>query len=671
MILFVIFLSLFLGINLRSTPVISLLIISYIFIRLFLKHKRKLLLMITGVFFVGFGISFIHINFGERENYEGIVYEVKDNYFLLNSGGEKLYCYSKNHDFEIGDIINIKGYKNDLSFSILESNFDFEEYLNDKGVFGEIKIQSIKNIFHNPIRLKSFRNYFINKFNEDTGISVNSILFSDHDDNEINNNISSIHLSRLINAGGLYFYAFYGVLFYLINIKVKKKWAKIIAISIMSFYLILTYPRFSILRLVILFILRWINKYILKDRFNNLEVLSISGITFLIIDYSLALQDSFVLGYFLPIFIYFINNSFNRIKGIKKKLFLLSIIYLFFIPFELKYFNSLTPLSPIYQLVLSPIFILFFFISILCLYGLPLYGLANIYNSGLIEISKFFSFISFEIYVPPLSEIGIIIYYLLFFSFLYYLSIGFKKIYQYILLTYISTSLIFILPIQNMVSDEVTFINVGQGDATFIRNKNRNILIDTGGLKYIDLAKDSLIPFFKKRRVYSLDLVITTHNDFDHNGALTSLRKNFRIKKEMTNFSFSPIKIGTVSFINYNNHINDLKDDNDKSLVIGFSLANTNYLITGDAPKSVENYIMNEYKDIKCDILKVGHHGSNTSSSDAFIKYLKPKIGIISCGENNKYGHPNKEVINILKNNNVEIRRTDLEGSISFISYFS
>ena len=229
--------------------------------------------------------------------------------------------------------------------------------------------------------------------------------------------------------------------------------------------------------------------------------------------------------------------------------------------------------------------------------------------------------------------------------------------------------LVYLLLINNMITNEVSFINVGQGDCCFIRDRNRAILIDTGGLSYTDLATESLIPFFKKKRIYQLDLVITTHDDFDHNGSLSLLKTHFPIKKTMTNLDYEPISFGNLKFINYNNHIEIGGEDNEISLVIGFHLGGKDYLITGDAGKSVENNMMKEYQNIPCDILKVGHHGSNTSTSDAFIKYLKPKIGIISCGKNNKYGHPHREVISILKANNVTIRRTDLEGTISFINY--
>ena len=90
----------------------------------------------------------------------------------------------------------------------------------------------------------------------------------------------------------------------------------------------------------------------------------------------------------------------------------------------------------------------------------------------------------------------------------------------------------------------------------------------------------------------------------------------------------------------------------------------------GDAPIKIEKKMMEENKEIKCDILKVGHHGSNTSTSDEFIKYLKPKVGIISCGKKNKYKHPHKSVVETLNKNHVKIRRTDEEGTISYYYFY-
>lgn len=673
MIIFVIFLTYFLSLRFRYSLLVVGIACLLLFILLILKfHSKKLVLITVVTFSLGVGISYIDFSSKPQNSYpnqyDGIVYEVKDNYFLLKSLGGKFYCYYKNHSYEIGDILSITGEVKENDFFTAESSFDFNQYLANRGVRYTLNIKKVDAKFSNPIRLKAFKNYFLDKFSSETRGSVSSILFSDHEDNDLTNFMSNMHLTRLISAGGLYFNAIIGILIYLLSFKMKNKWTRAISFGLLFFYLVISFPRFSLLRLSIIFIFKWVNEHILKKRFEYLEILSLTGLFFLLVNKYLAYQDSFVLGFFIPIFLYFLNNSFSFLKSYQKKLLSIVALYLFFIPFEIKFFNAISPLLMIYQFILIPLFIFFFIMSILSLYGLPIYKALNSYNKILTYIINPFNRISFEIYAPPFQDWGYLIYYLFLFALLYYASIRFRPIKNYLISIGMIGLLIYMFPINRLISNEVTFVNVGQGDCCFIRNKNRTIFIDTGGLKNMDLAKDSLIPFLKKRQVYHLDLVVTTHNDFDHNGALSSLKTNFKINRIMDNTNFKNIKIGNVAFTNYNNSIGSGNDDNENSLVIGFTLSNTNYLITGDAGVSIEKQIMNTYTHIPCDILKVGHHGSKTSTSDAFIKYLKPKTGVISCGKNNSYGHPHYEVLKILKNNNVEIRRTDLEGSITYYS---
>lgn len=150
-------------------------------------------------------------------------------------------------------------------------------------------------------------------------------------------------------------------------------------------------------------------------------------------------------------------------------------------------------------------------------------------------------------------------------------------------------------------------------------------------------------------------------------GALSSLMSNFKVKNYINKQDAFPIKVGDIEIKNYN--YQELDDKNTSSLVMSFHLAKLDFLITGDAPISVEKQIMANYSSIPCDVLKVGHHGSNTSTCDEFVKYLSPKEAVISCGKNNSYGHPHKEVLYILKKNNVKIKRTDLMGTITYTSY--
>jgi len=220
------------------------------------------------------------------------------------------------------------------------------------------------------------------------------------------------------------------------------------------------------------------------------------------------------------------------------------------------------------------------------------------------------------------------------------------------------------LPIQNLYETSISFINVGQGDAILIKNRKAAVLIDTGGSLYIDIANTSLIPYFKRNGISKLDALIITHDDFDHAGALPTLTSNFPVRSIVTERSYFPIAFAGIEFQNLN-QTHDPSDPNLGSLVLHFALAGFEWLLMGDAPLEVENDIIERYPDLDCDYIKIGHHGSLTSTSEAFIKHVTPKEAIISVGRNN-YGHPHPDVIKRLITHDISIRRTDIEGTIKY-----
>ena len=234
------------------------------------------------------------------------------------------------------------------------------------------------------------------------------------------------------------------------------------------------------------------------------------------------------------------------------------------------------------------------------------------------------------------------------------------------------------------MTPRVYFIDVSQGDSSIIRIHNKNILIDTGGNYNYDLGKNTIIPFLNSIGVKKIDYLILSHGDFDHMGEAQSLVNNYRVDKVI--FNCGPLndleKELMNSNINYDICINDLNIDNtklyflqtkeynnenDNSNVIYTELDNHNFLFMGDASINTEKEILNKYKISDIDVLKVGHHGSKTSSSKVFISEVNPKYSVISVGKNNRYGHPNKEVLDNLKDS--KIYRTDEDGSIMFKTY--
>ena len=614
----------------------------------------------------GVGLSFIRPSFN-KEAYLSVVTETKDNYFIASSTFEKFYVYQKDNAYEIGDIISLKGEKKKLDFAVLESDFDFKDYLNKKGVYSQFYPERIEVKFKTPFRLHQIKKEFLSHFDNSSKALIGSILFSMGSDDEIYNSGKELHLFRLLSNSGIYLYLLYSLFSFILGYLIKKDKAKEMVLIILFVpVLIFSFPRFVVIKFVFLKLFRWINEYVLKKRFDYLEILSISGIIFLLINYYFAYQDSFVLSYYVPIEALLFNNSFKGVKKFKKKVLIGGLILLSFIPFSMSYYHEIAPFSFLFQILLTPFFSIYYFLSLLAFIRVPIYSGINGFGNFLGGVFNALGKINITIYAMKMNSTLIVLFEALFLILVYYLSIRHKPMVKVTLMPIVIYLLIAFIPFKNLFYDTVSFINVGQGDATLIRRRDTAVLIDTGGLTYKDVAKDCLIPYFKSNRIYDIDLLITTHDDFDHSGAAASLIDNFRVKKYVTSYELFPISISGLTFKNYNIYPDLWKEENDESLVVGFKANNYNYLIMGDAPIKIEKQIMRDNKKIPCDILKVGHHGSKTSSSDAFIKYLSPKVGVISCGKNNKFGHPHQQVLAILRKYHVRIRRTDLEGTITY-----
>ena len=232
----------------------------------------------------------------------------------------------------------------------------------------------------------------------------------------------------------------------------------------------------------------------------------------------------------------------------------------------------------------------------------------------------------------------------------------------------------------------ITFLDVAQGDSAFIRypHNKLNILIDTGGNYQYETAK-TIITYLKSINVKKLDYLILTHGDYDHMGEAINLVNNIKIEKvifncgEYNDLEKELIKVLDKKKIKYYSCIKELNIDknklyflqtkefdneNDNSNVIYTELNGYKFMFMGDASITTEKEILNKYNLPDIDVLKVGHHGSKTSSSIEFINEINPKYSIISVGKNNRYGHPNDSVLDNLQDS--KVYRTDQYGSIMF-----
>ncbi|MDE6656239.1 MAG: MBL fold metallo-hydrolase, partial [Anaeroplasmataceae bacterium] len=254
---------------------------------------------------------------------------------------------------------------------------------------------------------------------------------------------------------------------------------------------------------------------------------------------------------------------------------------------------------------------------------------------------------------PHLSIFWMIIYYVIFIYILICFAKGRRK---YILLYIpIYLCLVFSLRIVNPFY-KVTFIDVGQGDSILIElpHDQGNILVD---------SYYNTVEYLKSIGIRKLDYVILTHFDNDHMGTIEEVIKSFHVSallysefenvEKLSNLSIEkiPVKSGLgfkVSKTEFHilGPINAYSDSNSNSVVLKFTFNNYSFLMTGDMTEKEENDLILKYeKELSCDVLKVGHHGSETSSSIKFLKYVNPTYSIISVSESNRYGLPSSEIV--------------------------
>lgn len=287
MIIFLFFIAFWLGLSISSAW-IALSIVAIVFLLFVYKRIAKHTSYFCFIFLsLGIALSFVNFSF-PKSTYKGLVYTAKENYVLINCGGERLYVYAKNNTYDIGDILTLEGSKEDLSFTTLESSFDFKEYLNKRGVFKAFNAKKIKVNFHNFIRLKERRKKFLSLFNEEQRSIVGAILFSEGEDSELSTNLRELHLARFLSASGIFISAFYFVLRKLFNLFLQDKYADLAAIILLLLYGVFTFPRFSVLKVLILLMVRWINVNLLKKKFSYLSILGGVGLSCLLLNHFLA-----------------------------------------------------------------------------------------------------------------------------------------------------------------------------------------------------------------------------------------------------------------------------------------------------------------------------------------------------------------------------------------------
>ncbi len=638
-----------------------------------LPFKAIIILLIALIYcLIVIKLDVFNSKYSSEKEITGVVLKIKqkDKYQeIIIKGKEKLLVYDKTKtNLKLGYKIYLKGElikpKDNTNFNL----FNYRKYLLGQKIYWIFNADEIKIKDKNSNFLYKIQNYLNERINKIT-YSKKYIQALVLGDNDIEQKIKEIYqingISHLLAVSGMHVTLLSMIILNILKIFINnKKIIYLILILIISFYAVITGLKPPIIRATLMFILLTIKKS------NPLKYLILVAAFLLIYNpyciYDVGFKFSFIICFYLLLFGKISDNYLKTSV----------IAFLASIPILINNFYSINLLSPLINVIFIPlmtfvIFPLSLFTLIFNKLDHILYHFISIFET----LSVLFSKVGISISLARVSIVLIIVYYILI-----TLTLLNKKYLKYLIV------LIIIHYNINLFNFgfKINMLDVNQGDSTLIKIQNKNILIDTGGVvgkKY--LAKKVLIPYFKSVGIKKIDYLILTHGDYDHMGEALNLVKNFKVDKVIFNCDeFNDLENELVSFLNKNNikyyscieklNINDYQlyfldtkeydNENDNSNVIYTELNGYKFLFMGDAGKQREKDILEKYNLSNIDFLKVGHHGSSTSSSKEFIDNIKPKYSLISVGENNRYGHPKDSVLNILSGS--KIYRTDINGSI-------
>lgn len=395
--------------------------------------------------------------------------------------------------------------------------------------------------------------------------------------------------------------------------------------------------------------------------------------------------------------------DFEDLSSLKKSIYTSLVLSLGILPFLTYYYGTFQPVSLILTAIFSivfdsfllPVLTVFFALS-----GLVIFSQIN----PLFEWMESFltwiqSWIGQPLILgkPGLFQFGLMIAVLI-------LLFDFWKKPQFRICLLMIFGLLMVW-VKHPLTNEVTVVDVGQGDSIFLRSmKGDTILIDVGGKvtfgtkekwqesSQTSNAEKTLIPYLQARGVSQIDYLVLTHTDTDHIGDLEEVAKCFKIKEicvsqgALTKPSFvkrlrtikCPVHtlkagdklpmMGSNLQVLYPNKVGD--GGNNDSIVLYGKLLGSSFLFTGDLEKEGEEELMASYPTLRASVLKAGHHGSKGSSSEAFLDQLHPSLALVSAGENNRYKHPNDETLERFKQRHIKVLRTDKDGAIRFKGWF-
>ena len=590
---------------------------------------------------------------------------------------------NKKININVGDKIKVIGEFTEPTSNTTKYLFNYKKYLYNKDIFYIVNATSIKKISSTKNIYYKLKQILLNITSSSPYLKAFILGDTSQISQDVKRAYQEIGINHLLAIGGMQITILsQALLIFLKKIKVPETKRYIITSVVIIIYFSLIEFTASSLRGLLFFFLFSINQlyyFYVKPQNIFLVVLAITLLINPYFIYDIGFQYSFLISITLILTSHLITGNY-LLKLLKTS----TISFLISIPISLYNYFQINILSIIYNMFYVPfVNVIIFPMSILTVLIKPLLPLYNILIFLLEKTSLLLSNISLgKLIFPRLPIIIYIIYFIV-------IIIVFINIKKHNLKPLVILSILLLIHYIYPSITRTTYIkmiDVGQGDSILIHSNNESILFDTGGkMSFSEEEKSSIvlnttIPLLKSLGIKKLKYLVLTHGDADHMGEAKYLIKNFNVEnilinegklnypeKELISLTSNVevakegryISCGDIDLIQLNT---DLSDENDSSQVYYGKYNDITLLFTGDASLKSEDYILNNYDIGEIDILKVGHHGSKTSTGKKLLETINPKYALISCGKDNKFGHPNESVLNNLIDS--KIYRTDINGSV-------
>ncbi|ENH97530.1 late competence protein [Gracilibacillus halophilus YIM-C55.5] len=622
------------------------------------------------------------------------------------------------NDWKTGAQCDLFGQFSNLPTQTNPGEFDYQQFLASRGVVTEFQITDLgenhcvgNNMLHHVYQIKQqMRHHIGEKVGDFTEAWIAALLFGDRD--QLSDDVIQLferwHLSHLLAISGLHVGLFITCLYFflVIGCRITKETVQWILIGFLLIYPLLAGAAPSVWRASLLVLLFIILRKI-KWSYTSTDGLSAIFIVMVVVDStlldSLAFQFSFFVTYAILLSKRWLLTDSNYIwSSLRVSL----LCFLVVIPLQLFHYYQIQPLSILLNLFVIPYF------SIVVIPGLLAIAVSTLLPLGTSYLTAIFQWIhtfalsmieSVDVHVDVTWIIGkvsllfFLLYFLLFVVFMIFMEK--RKTKQAFVCAILFVGLLISESLGPYFDHEgqMTMLHIGQGDALVIELPYRKgvFMIDAGGSFGNDFTTPSdqvfqnvIDPFLKSRGIARIDAIFLTHADHDHIGSVPYLMANYPVTSVITSPYFEKDLLRTYRNINANvkyvqvrqgDQLNvanqsflvlhpgiDMDSKNENSLVLKSKFGSYEWLFTGDIEAASEASLIEDNVPLDSDILKVAHHGSQTSSTQDFLEEVRPQIGLISVGEKNRYNHPNPEVLARFEENAIPIYRTDQSGAIIY-----